>query len=88
METATDLELEIFIDNYELVMSRTVNLFSRKLTVCFDNLVFDIEFLRRKHRNASAECAKKENGDTTDYNIKIYDSDTGVHGLSRKSIFC
>jgi len=81
METATDSELKISLDGYELVMSRVINMFSRKLVVCFENLVFSFEFLRKKVQNTSAECAKKENGDATGYNIKIYDSDTEVHGL-------
>jgi len=81
METATDLELKISLDGYELVLSRTINLFSRKLTICFENLTFDFEFLSKKHRNVSAECTKKENGETTGFDIEIYDSDTEVHGI-------
>jgi len=81
METATDLELKISLDGYELVLSRTINLFSRKLTICFENLTFNFEFLSKKRRNASAECTKKENGETTGFDIEIYDSDTEVHGI-------
>ena len=76
-----DPELKIFFDGYELVMSRTINLSDGKLTVCFENLAFNFEFLCKKRHNASAECTKKENGETTIFNIKVYDSDTEVHGL-------
>jgi len=81
METATDLELNILIDGYELVMSRVINLFNRKLTIYLNNVTFDFEFLRKKYRNASAEYVKSEDGETSAYDIKIFDSDTEIHGL-------
>ena len=74
-------QLSISIDGYELLNSMTINLFNRIFTVCFENLIFNVEFLSKKSGNASAEYVKSEHGETATFNIKIYDADTDFHGI-------